>query len=150
RSRTARRSPGGPASRRPARPRRAPSCRQASTTARAGCPIVVAGDRAPRAASQWDPQAIHGRRAGRDLRPAARSYERAPGTGIPPMDEPDGVARMGEAGPSGLVGPGSGRCADPDMAVGELLGLPDRGPRLRLIDAVAGGLERGIAVGRGG
>ena len=42
------------------------------------------------------------------------------------------------------------RMADPDMAVGEPLGLPDRRPGLRLVDGVAGGGERRIAVRRDG
>jgi hypothetical protein len=40
-----------------------------------------------------------------------------------------------------------GGVADPDVAVLELLGLPDRGAALRLIDGVAGGFEGCVAVG---
>ena len=46
------------------------------------------------------------------------------------------------------VRPGPRRLADPDVAVGEALGLPDGRPGLRLVDRVAGRLERRVAMRR--
>ena len=51
-------------------------------------------------------------------------------------------SRYGRAPPRDL-----GRLADPDVAVAEPLGLPDRRAGLGLVDRVAGRLERGIAMG---
>src|SRR4051794_21124262 len=40
--------------------------------------------------------------------------------------------------------------ADPDMTITEAFRLPDRRPRLRLVDRVSRGAEGGVAVGRHG
>ena len=49
-----------------------------------------------------------------------------------------------------LLGTGSRLVADPDMSVGEPLGLPDRRACLRLVDGVAGGIKGCVPMRRDG